>query len=315
MTAGLGLVGTARIPPPRNVLLSYYYYRRIDIDRLSYPRIIADSGAFTFKQQGKPINQNQLCAWTKKWEHNLCWVACLDVEDQQQTRTNWLRMVNDHQLPAVSTLHAGDDFQDDMDWYASQGVDFLGIGGVAGKSNSPAIVFKWIVSVFKYAEENHPNMRFHGWGMTGKEFLRLPFWSVDSSGWGSAYRYGRVMLRHPVTGKNVGVDLSRASSGKGAFAPEVASMLVENYGVTPSEIVKAGPHNREILVKLSALSASVQEEQWRRQFRNNPITPPTWGRLKGWKFGDDNNGPHMHLVDGYLPHMQAVNDLIKEQDV
>jgi hypothetical protein len=199
-----------------------------------------------------------------------------------------------------------------MDWYAEQGVDFLGIGGVAGTNTPGSVVFKWIVSVFKYAEENHPQMRFHGWGMTGKEFLRLPFWSVDSSGWGSAYRYGRVVLRHPVTGRNIAVDLSRNNSGKGAFKPEVAQMLVENYGVTPSEIIKAGPHNREILVKLSALSASVQEMQWRRQFRNKPISAPKWGHLKGWKFGPDDTGPHMHLVDGYLPHMQAVNDLIKE---
>ena len=124
-----GLVD-ALIPPPRNILVSYAYYRSIDIDKLRYCRIIADSGAFTLKTQGKAVSTNQLAAWTKKWEDRLSWVACLDVESQKQTRHNWLTMVNDHQLPAVSTLHAGDPFEDEIDWYVEQGVDFLGIGGV-----------------------------------------------------------------------------------------------------------------------------------------------------------------------------------------
>ena len=312
MTEGLGLIGNASIPPPRNILLSYAYYRRIDIDKMRYCRIIADSGAFTLKTQGKAVSTNQLAAWTKKWEDRLSWVACLDVESQRQTRHNWLAMVNDHQLPAVSTLHAGDVFEDEIDWYAEQGVDFLGIGGVAGRNLSPATSFKWMTSVFKYCRDNHPTMRFHGWGMTGKDALRLPFFSVDSSGWGGAYRYGRIMLRHPVSGKNISVALD----GKAIFKnKEVGRLLADCYGVTPSQIAKAGPHNRELLVKLSALSASVQEQRWRSQFRNHPVSSPKWGRLKGWGFEDDVDGPHIHLVDGYLPHMQAVSDLVRDQHV
>lgn len=334
MTAGLGLLGNAKIPPPKNILVSYFYYRRKDLDKLAGTRIIADSGAYSAKkntmsyQGGVEVTTNKLIAWIRIWQHRLQWAAALDVANNvRQTRANWQRMV-DAGIPAVSTLHVGDG-PEEMDWYAAQGIDFLALGGMAGSVTPPSAQFRWLVSMFKYARESHPQMRFHGWGVTKKEWLRLPFYSVDSSGWGSSYRYGRLMLRHPVTGEMVGVDLD----GAGAYDKKVAQMLVENYGITPAEIAKAGPKNRLLLVKLSALSASVQEQQWRDLYRNNPITAPQWGRLPGWGLADgphqhlslggcgaglrdekvfsDFHGPHIHLVDGHLQHIQIVADLAR----
>ena len=191
MTSGLGLLGNAQIPPPKNILVSYFYYRRKDLDKLAGTRIIADSGAYSVKkntknyQIGPDVTTKALIAWTKRWEHRLCWMAALDVANVLQTRANWQRMV-DAGIPAVSSMHVGDN-PGDMDWYAEQGVDFLGLGGMAGSAVPHDAVFRWLVSVFKYAQDNHPEMRFHGWGMTKNHLLRLPFYSVDSSGWGSAY--------------------------------------------------------------------------------------------------------------------------------
>jgi hypothetical protein len=332
----LRLAAKTRIPPPRNVLCSYFYYRRIDLDKLSYCRIVADSGAFSARQatqsyrDGSAVTSKRLAAWTKKWEDRLCWVAAIDVESAEQTKRNWLKML-DEGIPAVSTLHLGDP-PELMDWYVNQGVDFLGLGGTAGSSANNTTKLRWLIKCFKYARENHPQMRFHGWGMTGADFLRLPFYSVDSSGWGSSYRYGRIQLRHPADGKMISVPLD----GKGIYTKQISEMLIDYYGVTPSEIAKAGPHNRLLLVRLSALAASVQEQQWRKTFRRHPISAPQWGRLKGWTLNegpnqhlalsgcgaglrervvfDELHGPHMHLVDGHAPHLQVVNGLIKEED-
>ena len=182
---------------------------------------------------------------------------------------------------------------------------------MAGANYTQASNFKWLASVFKYAQDNHPAMRFHGWGMTKMHFLRLPFFSVDSSGWGNAYRYGRITFRDPLSDK----DISIALDGKAVFKhPEIVHMLRDGYGVTPTQIAKAGPHNRELLVKLSALSASVYEQRWRYMFRNRPVEAPKWGRLKGWNF-DDDPGPHIHLVDGYFPHIRLVADLARDGHV
>ena len=40
------------IPPPRNILVSYHYFRKYDLDKLAGLRIIGDSGAYSAKSQG-----------------------------------------------------------------------------------------------------------------------------------------------------------------------------------------------------------------------------------------------------------------------
>lgn len=324
------------IPPPRNLLCSYWYYRRWDLDRLAGCRIIGDSGAFSAKKLGAVVSNRQLAAWAKIWNHRLQWVASLDVAgDIEQTRKNWSRLVDTYQIPAVSTLHVGDP-PSEMDWYVEQGVDFMGLGGMAGSLSSPKIQFRWLTQVFRYAAENHPQMRFHGWGITRGDWLRLPFFSCDSSGWGSSYRFGRIKLRDPL---NPGVSYALELNGhsKKTFSPEVAELLTRHYGVLPSQIAKSGPENRMLLVKLSALSASVQEQQWRYQHRASNITEPMWGRLGGWDLPPGPNqhlamggcgaglreikvmeelhhGPHLHLVDGHPRHIEAVAELVRERE-
>jgi len=305
------------------------------MEKIAPCRVIADSGAFSAKQNtetyqfGNAVTTKALVAWTKKWEHLLCWVACIDVASAEQTKINWDRMCQSG-LQAVSTLHVGD-HPSTMDWYAERGVDFLGLGGMAGSYISDNAKMRWMIDCFKYARENHPDMRFHGWGITHAKFLRLPFFSVDSSGWGSSYRYGRISLRNPLTGETLPCVLD-GKSIYDAKNKKLRELLIEHYGVSPSEIAKAGPANRVLLVKLSALSASVQEQEWRKTFRKQPIYPPSWGRLKGWTLGDGPNqhlalsgcgagirerkafaefdyGPHMHLVDGFPPHLRVVAEL------
>lgn len=327
-------VGEAKIPPPRNVLTSFFYYQKVDLDKLAHCRIIADSGAFSwkmatasFRSSEQTLTTQRLVAWVKKWEHRLSWAASIDIGDAQQTRNNWQRMV-DLGIPGISTLHYGDT-PDDMDWYVEQGVDFLGLGGLAGANTSPNDQLRWLIKMFRHAEQNHPQMRFHGWGVTNASMMRLPFYSVDSSSWGSSYRYGRITVRDPQTGEKFAIRLD--GTGK-SFDRKTSRVLLDYYGVSPSDIDKAGPNNRTLLVRISALSASVQEQEWRRKFRRHPISAPQWGRLKGWNlttgpnqhlalggcgagirdrkvFENFDYGPHMHLVDGYPPHLQVINDL------
>lgn len=337
--ARLGTGGFAvTIAPPRNLLCSMHYYRNYDLNRLAPCRIIGDSGAYSAKKLGITINTKQLIYWTRLWWDRLQWVACLDVAGNiPQTRKNWQKMV-DAGIPAVSTLHLGD-HPSEMDWYVEQaGVDFMGLGGLAGSGATPSDMFKWLREVFRYQQQHHPQMRFHGWGVTRGDILQLPFFSCDSSGWGSSYRYGRVKLRHPLI-RNKSYALELTGPNKRIFSPEVAQLLQEHYGVRPSQIAKSQASNRIILVKLSAMSASVQEQWWRYEHRNSNITPPKWGRLGGWELpqGPHNhlvmggcgsgireekvirsfydNGPHLHLVDGHPRHIEQVAQLAREGGV
>ncbi len=273
------------IPAPRNILVSYHYFKRFDLNRFAGLRVIGDSGAFSAKHQGATITTAELAAWAKRWSHRLCWVAALDViGDAEGTRRNWHELVDDHGVPGVPTVHFGA-APETMDYYVERGVDFIGLGGLVGRP-APAQM-RWMVAMLRYARDRHPGVVFHGWGVTHTDVLQLPLFSVDSSGWGGGYRYGRLTLRDPATGKAHGLDLD----GRTTYAPEVARLLARHYGVSPSEVAKSGPHNRRLMVKLSALSASVMEQQYRRIHRRKPIPAPTWGQL-----GGADPGPHMHLV-------------------
>lgn len=287
------------IPPPRNILVSYHYYRKYDLDKLAGLRIIGDSGAYSARMQNLEITNDELAVWITRWRHRLCWAASLDVAgDTATTRRNWVELV-DAGVPAVSSLHVGT-HPSEMDWYVERGVDFLGLGGMAGGTSSRPTQFRWLISVFRYARDNHPQMRFHGWGVTDKDSLKLPFFSVDSSSWGSGFRYGVVKLRDPRTGKTRSVTLN----GRETYKPEVATLLRDYYGVNPSHVASSGSHNYRTVIRLSALSASVQEQAFRRAHKRSACSAPVWGRLEGFLPVD---GPHIHLA-GDSGSIQAVYD-------
>lgn len=301
------------IPPPRNILVSYHYFKGYDLNRFAGLRVIGDSGAFSAKHQGAEITTADLAGWAKRWSHRLCWVAALDViGDPEATRRNWHEMTDVFGVPGVPTVHFGGD-PALLDYYGQRGVDFVGLGGLVGKP-VPAQM-RWLVSVFRYAQQKWPDMRFHGWGVTHADALKLPFFSVDSSGWGGGYRYGRLTLRDPDSSRDFSLDLN----GRETYTPEVARMLRDQYGVNPSEVATSGPHNRLLMVRLSALSASVQEQRFRRLHRRSRIPVPTWGQLDSPEpvqpgpnlhlagtgqcrdLTTDEGGPHLHLADTSQP--------------
>lgn len=285
------------IPAPRNALVSYHYFKKYDLNKLDNLRLIGDSGAFSAASQGATITTAELAEWGHKWKHRLAWLASLDViGNPEATKHNWLDMRRNYDLDAVPTLHFGGDPKV-MDYYADQGVDFMGLGGMVGHKSSKAKVMRWLVQIFKYQQANHPGMRFHGWGVTANELLRVPFFSVDSSGWGSGYRYGRMTLRDPRTNKPLVI----AMNGKEAYEPLKARLLSRHYGVAPSEVATSGGHNRKLIVQLSALSASVQEQHFRRM--HGTVSAPKWG------INVQPDGPHMHLVDGSSEHLRVLNDM------
>lgn len=270
-------------PPPRNLLVSYHYYAKYNLARFRHCRVIGDSGAFSAASQGVTITTKELAAWAVQWRDVLTWNASLDViGDPEGTRRNWHELVDVYGVDGVPTIHYGSD-PALMDYYAERGVDFMGLGGMVGKPVPKQL--RWLLSCFRHARDHHPQMRFHGWGVTADRLMQLPFYSVDSSGWSSSYRYGRLGLRDPTTGKNVTVLLD----GRGSYSPEIVSVL-QQYGVTPSQVATSGPHNRNLLVKLSALSASVGEQQFRKLHRRNPISTPVWGITR------PATGPHRHLA-------------------
>lgn len=272
------------MPFPRNGLVSYAYYRTADLDRLKSLRLIGDSGAHSANTLGIKINDKLLADWITKWRHRLAWAACLDViNDPEGTWRGFRTMHEVHGIEGVPSLHFGTDPRE-MDRYADYGVDFMGLGGMVGKSRPKSM--RWLVACLRYARDNHPDMRFHGWGLTSEVTFQLPFWSVDSSSWCAAWMFGRLHLRHPRTGEATLVQLD----GKQAYRPEVARLLRDHYGTAPSEVAECTPVTRKNVVRAAALGASVAEQRLRKV--HGPIPAPKWGQLNPRP-----DGPHIHLAN------------------
>lgn len=259
---------------PVDALVSFHYYagdndmgRLVNTGRL---RLIGDSGAFSAMTQGATIQLDAYADWVTRWQPHLFWAAALDViGDPVASHRNWRVLRDRHRLDTVPTLHAGADPKW-LDAYAADGVDFLGLGGMAGTGQA-AKAFRWAVHMFRYARDRWPGVRFHLWGVTNRKFLdALPAYSADSSGiLGGAYRYARLRLFDPATGQHRQVMLQ---GGRAIYG--LAPLLRRVYGVAPGDIARSHPGNRVTLIKLAAASTQ-QYAAWLQ--RRHRVTPPTWG--------------------------------------
>lgn len=294
------------IPWPDTILMSYYYAKKFDLNEYDQFRIVGDSGAYSARTQGVTITNDELGEWANKWRHRLFWVACMDVAGNQNlTRKNWTYLNTHYNLQSIPSIHMGD-APKMMDYYVERGCDFLGLGGLAGGGEQRNAQMRWLISVFKYARTNHPHVRFHGWGLTKEETKKLPFWSVDSSSWGSGYRYGTVTLRHPSNNTRI----AYRTDGRCVYHPRAMELLTKYYDTKPSDVAYSTPESRKDIVKVSALSMSVYEQNMRRLHRPG-ISAPTWGLMNTQ--GMRVEGPHVALADSTPNIFRMLNDLKKGQ--
>jgi hypothetical protein len=247
-------------------------------------RCIGDSGAFSAMSLGKPISVRELTDWSLEHGSSLAWSASLDViGDQDATWRNY-RAMRSAGVDAVPTIHFPSE-PTALDRYAEDGVDYVGLGGMVGHRTMPDKLMRWCVQVFRYARDRHPGMRFHGWGMTNQKiFTALPWYSVDSSTPGQVYRYGKVSIFNPDTGK----DFTCMANGRSLH--EHGDALRKHYGVTPAEVSVSDKTNRHLHVRIGARSLQLREDQCRAR---RLVTAPTYGLHEG----DTEPGPHIHYAD------------------
>jgi hypothetical protein len=282
---------------PVNALVSYHYFKNRDIDEIQSwgYRLIGDSGAYSASTQGTPIDIDEFMTWGIKWRDTFCWVASLDViGDKDASWTNY-RYLRDGGLDVIPTIHYGCD-PSELDRYAAEGVDFVGLGGMVGRKSEAQRLLRWCLRIFKYARDNHPQMRFHGWGVThNKLIMDLPWYSVDSSGFSSSYRFARLGLFDKSLGKNVGIDLN----GKDIY--QHADLLLRDYNISPSEVAVSTNDTRRQLVRLSVASVQRQEDFLRRRHK---VTAPKYGINDTYK-----QTSNIHTVTTAIPCMKEIADI------
>lgn len=274
---------------PINSLVSYHYFKKDDIGAMHDGglRLIGDSGAFSAVTQGAQIDLHAFADWAKKWRTKLAWIASLDViGDAAGTLKNYEKLRN-MGLDVIPTVHYGTDPKA-LDDYIKDGVDFVGLGGMVGQGGG-APLMRWMVSMFRYARDNHPEMRFHGWGMTQVTALQsLPWYSADSSSYGSAWRYGQARLFDPRTGK------WKIIKTDGREAHKHREFLERYYGVSPEDVSLANADTKHVHTVTQALGYQYFEDFLRKRF--NTSTPKYGVQIPC-------DGPSVHLVDGSKAHL------------
>ena len=274
---------------PINALVSYHYFKKKDIAELRSwgLRLIGDSGAFSAMNLGAEISLDEFLEWGLAWKKDLAWVASLDVIGNEKESWNNFQALRAGGLDAIPTIHYGEDPKT-ITKYAELGVDFMGLGGMVGRKSEVQRLLRWTLSVFRYARDNHPEMRFHGWGVTHSDLvMNLPWYSVDSSGFSSSYRFARLALFNPATGKNVGIALD----GKDIF--NHGELLRKEYGIDPEAISVSNRETRRPLVRTSVLSVQKMEDFLRQRHQ---VSAPNYGLNKGLPTGA--HAPNLHVVLG-----------------
>ena len=280
---------------PVNVLVSYHYYRTADIAEMASwgLRIIGDSGAYSADSQGAVIDRDDFYAWADRWRAALCWTASLDViGDPDKSWANFITAPPS--LNLIPTIHYGCDPRE-LDRYVEAGADFIGLGGMVGFKSESDRLLRWCLSVMRYAAKTHPQVRFHGWGVThSKLTMNLPWYSVDSSGFSAAYRFGRLSLFDPDAKKTRNVALN----GTDIADVDIARLLRKHYSIGWERIKDSGSHNRRDVTRVAMRSVQLNERYLGSRHR---VSPPS-------SIVDQKAGSNVHMALGF-PNAQPARAL------
>jgi hypothetical protein len=247
------------------VLISFWYYKQPAAVALvadaakkcvadgNRPSIIIDSGAFSADTQGHNINVEEYADWLAgtampALKPYVTAVLNLDVlRNPTKSLRNWLQLAK-HGHETIPVVHLGDN-PATFTPYIDAGADYIALGAMVGRDATRKI--RWAAHMFHYLKNHYPHVRLHGLGIGGQKLVEsLPWYSVDSSGFASGYRFARVKLYDPK--RNTFNDLNLRDN---RTLHKNGRLLRDTYGVTPQAISLDGVTNkrehRDILIRLT----------------------------------------------------------------
>ncbi len=242
------------------ILVSYWYFKSTNLRKMiaefeEPPEVFADSGAFSAFNFNETLDVREYGEWLLKHRDLFTVYANLDDKKSIDNSLKNQAYLESLGLSPLPVFHAGEPWSVLEDMLRSY--DYVALGGLAGASVTSTALFKWLVECFRRAKEHE--VVYHGFGMTTWNWLKwLKWYSVDSSSWGSSFRYGSVVLFNPRTGK-----FQKMKLGDWKVCFENRELLRE-YGVDPKDIADRSRNKRATLCVLSAMSYQ-KAEQWIRK--------------------------------------------------
>jgi len=189
------LIKTIQESKCKNILISYADYRN------TYPKyresfkglnIILDSGAFTAFTQNKKYDIDEYIDFIKTYGGDFEYYFNLDVIGDFHGTWDNQEYMESQGLNPVPVFHYGE--PEELMRFLVKQYKMIGIGGTVPIPNNK--IDKWLNHLFfnKDGELKYPDTMFHGLGITSPHLLRrYPFYSVDSSQWLVAKRFGVVI--------------------------------------------------------------------------------------------------------------------------
>lgn len=175
----------------RHFMLSYFYWKShaslIRLMRSHGVHLMLDSGAFSAWKQGGEIDVNCYIAYIQR--SRIGKYIALDVVGDPEKSDAHVRQMEEAGLHPIPVFHFGSDFRW-LDRYAAR-YPYIALGGTVGKPKRVRDAF------FAEVFARHPQIHYHGLGMTTPELLsRYPWFSVDSTTWLVGKKQGRLVTDH-----------------------------------------------------------------------------------------------------------------------
>jgi hypothetical protein len=270
-TAGNHSLGTLAQGRALRVLLSYFYFKQIVLDEVyaelfegDPPDTFLDSGAFSAESQGVPVDIAEYCAYIKRYEKQITVYANLDViGDPEGTRRNqeYMEAEGLHPLPV---FHVGEPWHY-LESYIER-YPYIALGGLVPflkKEHRPQVM-RWLLKAFRLAQGKSV---FHGFGCTAWEVVcAFPWYSVDSSAWGTGFRFGKLPLFNPRKGS---FELAYLGDHESCYRH---AALFRQMGFDPADFADRTRNSRQKICALAVLSYQRSEEYLER--KHGPVTLP-----------------------------------------
>jgi hypothetical protein len=219
------------------ILVSYHYHRNTDLAALvddlgGDVDLFADSGAYSAATTGAAISLTDYAAWLRDWAPLWTIRAGLDVIGDHEATARNTSTLRDAGLDVLPTFHVG------SPWTALEALcrahEYIALGGMAlhavgGAKQKP--LMRWLVRCFQTAAEH--GTRFHGFGLTSAQLVKnLPFYSVDSSSYTMAERFGLAYLWDPPAWKMRSIFFRNPADVR----PHAA--LFHRHGLDPARVIR-----------------------------------------------------------------------------
>jgi hypothetical protein len=253
---------------PLRFLASFAYFRTRDMAEMRQTlgtgrpaEIFADSGAHSARTRGIDLSLDDYAAWCRRWDRELVLYANLDVIRAPAATYRNQQDLQERGLAPLPVFHTGEPWH----WlqrYLDDGHTYIALGALLKNPNQ--ILLPWLAKAFAMAAGRAV---FHGFGLTVAAAIReFPFYSIDSSSWSQAARYGVIQLFDPAKGAMMTIRL------RDPKALLRYRNLLRYHRVDPMRLATRTSYDRHLLSGICV--ASYQHMQaWARKV-HGPVTVP-----------------------------------------